>query len=273
MNILKYKFKILFYIVILLMVGCKSQLQKSKELHFDDKSFNSNLAKYYVNFATQEAEKYDWFDSEYFAEKAIKASHNINTSPENPENWQIKDSSSKKEVLSAYNALNLLLSDKNKKLYPVQLAQAQANYDCWVEELEEGWQKDDIKLCKDNFFKFINEINSFSTSEVNNKFIIFYEFNETELNNKQVSQIKEFIKSQKTGNNCTINIEGHADYTGSQEHNDKVSLMRAQKVSKVINSIKSKKIIGHGYKKYLVKTEKGVKEKKNRRSEMYILCK
>jgi len=273
MNILKSKSKIIFYIVILLIVGCKSQLQKSKELHFDDKSFNSNLAKYYVNFATQEAEKHDWFDSEYFAEKAIKASHNLNTPPENPKNWQIKDSSAEKEVLSAYDKLNLLLNDKNKNLYPVQLAKAQANYDCWVEELEEGWQKDDIKMCKDNFNKFINEINNFFTPEVSNKFMVFYEFNETKLNNNQISQIKKFIKSQKIGNNCTINIEGHADYTGSQEHNDKISLMRAQKVSKVINSIKSKKIIGHGYKKYLVKTEKGVKEKKNRRAEMYILCK
>ena len=47
---------------------------------------------------------------------------------------------------------------------------------------------------------------------------------ETKLNNNQISQIKKFIKSQKIGNNCTINIEGHADYTGSQEHNDKISL-------------------------------------------------
>lgn len=262
MNILKYKSKIIFYVVILLIVGCKSQLQKSKELNFDDKNFNSNLSKYYANFATQEAEKYDWFDSEYFAKKAINASHNMNIPPENPKDWQIKDSFSKKEVMSAYNKLNLLLNDKNKNLYPVQLARAQANYDCWVEELEEGWQKDDIKMCKDNFFKFISEINNSFAPKVNNKLIVFYEFNETELNDNQILQIKKFIKSQNTRNNCAINIEGHADYTGSKEHNDKISLIRAQKVSKVINSIKSKKIIGYGYKKYLVKTEKGVRRRR-----------
>ena len=91
MNILKYKSKIIFYVAILLIVVCKSQLQKSKELNFDDKNFNSNLSKYYANFATQEAEKYDWFDSEYFAKKAINASHNMNIHPENPKDWQIKD--------------------------------------------------------------------------------------------------------------------------------------------------------------------------------------
>lgn len=267
-----FKFKYIFYIVILVIIGCKSQLQKSRELNFNQDNFNSNLSKYYINFAEEEAEKYDWSDSEYFAKKAILASNYVNVLPENPNNWNIKDSTSKEEILSAYGILNSFLNDQIKELYPMQLAQAQVNYDCWIEELEEGWQKDDIKKCKDSFLKSINEINKLSRFKKNNKLKIFYEFKKAKLSVNQISQIQEFIKLQNVEKNCTMHIEGHADYTGDEEYNNRLSLLRAQKVAQVIKIESAKQIKGYGYKRNLIKTDKGVKEKRNRRVEIYVLC-
>lgn len=264
MNALKFRSAIC--IIILMLTGCQTQLEKSKKLHFTNNDFNSNLSRHYRNFSEEEAIKHDWSDSEHFAKKSIEAANNLNVLPENPNNWNIKDPIAKKEVLLAYEVLNSFLNEESKRLYPRQLAQAQFNYDCWVEELEEGWQKEDIKKCKDNFLISINAMNKF------NKHKVFYDFGKADLNTNQIEQIQKFIRAQNIGKNCTINIEGHTDYTGEEEYNNKLSLLRAQNVAQVIKGYNSKQIKGHGYKRNLIKTDKGVKEKKNRRVEIFISC-
>jgi OOP family OmpA-OmpF porin len=75
--------------------------------------------------------------------------------PENPINWKIPNEHHS-FAANYFNRLTYLLTRKDlRHKFPEQLASAQFNYDCWLEEQEENWQEDDINICKADLIKHV----------------------------------------------------------------------------------------------------------------------
>lgn len=153
MNKIIDKSVIIPLLMLLPVSGCSTySLQELRHTKPQGNAFQSELAKLYMNFSDSEEKDYDWQDSWYFADKGLLTAYGKDTAPEELKNWSLP----KNELPNLKKArVNLMaeLTPESMARNPQTAARAQFYFDCWVEQQEENWQKDDIAYCRDNFMQ------------------------------------------------------------------------------------------------------------------------
>lgn len=126
------------------------------------REFATALAAEYDALAAAEANEGDWEDSAVFAAKASEARSSGSVPPEPFETRKVPD-----VWLGALEvARGQLLSSFDRGLRELNgpvAAQAQANFDCWLQEAEENFQPDDIATCKTGFEALVPELEKAAT--------------------------------------------------------------------------------------------------------------
>ena len=256
-------------------------------------------------------EMHDEIDSSYFAEKGYKARIGQEVLPELINNWDI-DIVFLDEVNNKRKELISTLSSNRAKGFPILSARTQLGFDCWLEQLEESWQKDHIKKCYDMMntgletlsqsninhnkdivektiikkknikkvitekeeIKEIKEIKNIVNVDDKLKFEIYFAHNMYKLNNDIKYSIKKIYDNYLGTNNFTIEVIGHTDRSGSEQYNITLSKLRANSVKKYLKSlgIMEERIstFYFGEKKPKIITKDGIKEKINRRVEIFV---
>jgi OOP family OmpA-OmpF porin len=256
---------LLCILAITTLTSC-SNLEKLKRTPITGRDFNSELARDYLSMADLQARLYDWASSEHFARKGLDATAGKYVMPDNVEKIRI-GSPAKEELMQVRSQLvdpYGVLNDSNKYNYPKATADAQAYYDCWMEEQNEGWEKGPIEFCKRGVTDIIAGFNrqitpepqvppepeapapqeqAFSSNvpedfrlvagqERDNKiFQIYFAFDKSSVQhyseNKQV--IKQSIDMIKSlGDQVkVIHLSGFADDTGSEAYNYRLGVRRA----------------------------------------------
>ena len=150
---IKPKIKALLSVIALSISGtaCSLDIEKARNISIIGDGFDQSLAREYQELAIYEAdEMYDWPDAVLFSRKAIMASDGQSPVPEQIHDWNLPDG-----TLTEFSDARLLLTDSLdsgfREEIPIQAAKAQASFDCWVEQQEEGWQLAHITKCKQNF--------------------------------------------------------------------------------------------------------------------------
>ncbi len=147
-------------LLLLSASGCSTySLQELRHTKPQGNDFQNALAKLYMDFSDSEEKNYDWQDSWYFADKGLLAIYGKDTAPENLKNWNLP----KDELANLKKAradLMAMLTPEAMAKNPEMAARAQFYFDCWVEQLEENWQKDDIAFCRDNFIQSLTKLGS-----------------------------------------------------------------------------------------------------------------
>lgn len=122
--------------------------------------FEHSLAAEYRRFTLYEADDMaDWIDAEHFAEKTLASARGETVPPEDLADWQLGEAqrpalqSSRARLISAFERDSRILA-------PHASARAQAQFDCWVEQAEEGHQTDDIAACRTGFLNAMLEIDA-----------------------------------------------------------------------------------------------------------------
>ena len=103
--------------------------------------------------------------------------------------------------------------------------------------------------------------------------VVFFEFDKFTLSSDQVIQLEKFIRTAIQNTNMKILIEGHTDTMGTNLYNLKLSNKRAAFIKNYLinrNLNNTIETIAFGETKLLVKTSDGIKEKQNRRAELYL---
>ena len=286
------------------------KIQKLNKKNNEPINFYEFLGLEYLEFAKYELyEMHDEIDANYFAYKASLALNENKFFPEDPKNWAIPKIYIEEANLM-YNRINKLINSKLFNKYPEEFSKMIAGYDCWIEQIEENWQFDHIELCLNKFnqnFIFINEklISNKKKLEKNNKSensienkkesnlekykktfeesiiedtkalrtIVFFEFDKFTLSSNQVIELEKFITIAKKNINMRIIIEGHTDTMGSKSYNSKLSKNRANFIKKYLmnrNLNNNIEIKAYGETNLLVETSDEVKEKQNRRAELFF---
>ena len=106
----------------------------------------------YLNIAKVEYSESDYSDSSYFLDKARMAANGETPAPQMVGEREIAEPFVA-DLTAAYEALASMSGPKAWTKAPAELARAQAQYDCWLQEQEEGFQKDHIQACRTEYEK------------------------------------------------------------------------------------------------------------------------
>lgn len=115
-----------------------------------DSAFQGALSREYAALGDRERAEYDWPDTARFYRRATTAAMG---DPVEPEAIAARDlAAADGTVLSAARErLTGALAQGARVFTPDAAARAQAGFDCWMQEQEEGHQPDDIAACRTGF--------------------------------------------------------------------------------------------------------------------------
>lgn len=254
--------------------------KKAQSIEGDTTTFKGALIQEYNALATKEGQTWsDWFDSDFFARKALRVenSDSAGLGPEDPANWRF--SMEERKQFEPYRTDLVAALAEGHSAFPVLSAKAQASFDCWVEEQEEGWQTDLIAGCKDQFLKAYGEL----SDALNNKspdlaqqYTVFFDFDSAALTPVSQQVLQAF--TEDWGNkSASFELIGHTDTVGSVSYNQRLSERRAQSVSQFVlgKGVESSQITtrGVGENNLAVDTADGVREPQNRRVVVEVRAK
>mgnify|MGYP000536639279 CR=1 FL=1 len=122
--------------------------------------FEHSLANEYRRLALYEADDMvDWIDAERFAQKTLASARGEIVEPERLEDWRLAEAQLPALQSSRHRLLRAFERDA-RILAPHASARAQAQFDCWVEQAEEGHQTAHIDACREGFLDAMLEIDS-----------------------------------------------------------------------------------------------------------------
>jgi OOP family OmpA-OmpF porin len=127
-------------------------------------AFVTGLRDRYVALARFEAEEGDWADAVYYNNKARRAGLGQDLGPQ-----PLAERRLAPEALAEVEPLRQRLVEAlaaHGGAKPVPAAQAQTQFDCWLEQLEEGHQADHIEACRAGFLAALDALDGFPASAV-----------------------------------------------------------------------------------------------------------
>jgi OOP family OmpA-OmpF porin len=271
------------------------EMERARALQPQETSFNGYLAREYRDFFLFEAdEMYDWIDADYFAEKALAASERTTVQPEDPGNWDI-EGAELAELTSARSELMSALSQGGRDKAPEAAAIAQAKYDCWVEQQEEGHQPDHIAACREEFGIALTALRGelqqaeappkpapapatetrMVIGEEVAKAVLYFQFDKANVMPAEQAKLDAFVAQMKGLQDIVVFVEGHADRAGPNDYNidlseDRAEAVRAELLREgiTIGDLEDLKTAAKGENEPAVNTPDGVPEQANRRVEV-----
>lgn len=105
----------------------------------------------YLTLAKQELAQYDWIDGSRYLSKSAEAAGGVRVTPLDPADRGL-DRPEDDPLIEGGLRLKAYIASRGPMLRaPRQIGEAQVHHDCWIEQLEEGHQTDDIQSCRDLF--------------------------------------------------------------------------------------------------------------------------
>lgn len=303
------QFLSLFFVAA--MVSACSPLQSHTEIEALNEAkttgspFTQRLTQEYKAYVKQKQRALDYSDARHFARKGLLAASGKVVMPEPLSNWHLDDKSAA-VVRASRNDLMGVLNGGARVQAPVEAAIAQARFDCWIEQQEQNWQSDKPGPCKAQFEQAMRDIKArFQTAmpksekaglpvpakqAVKNEapvvdpnairagldegmFLVFFDFDRSTLNdsgNQVINAIAE--QALKRNDLKSITIVGHADTSGSDKYNQRLSQRRADAVRTALAAqgvdVAVLHTEGRGESAPMVATPNNTREPANRRVEV-----
>jgi OOP family OmpA-OmpF porin len=248
----------------LFLTACINNIESTRNLSTMGEGFSPQLAENYRELTLFEADQmYDWPDAWLFADKALAASRGMVPAPERVADWHIPENQipglkrARADLVSAIDA-------GFARQHPVQAAIAQTSFDCWIEQLEEGWQLDHIEKCRSAYESALNNWHVRQiTSQVipefppapsepvkylkepearrsacvpaaqpvadqsARRFRVQFAHDSAVLDSAAGETLEVGAELARGGEVDEIFVEGHADRSGASEHNLRLSMKRA----------------------------------------------
>lgn len=256
-------------------------VEQVRELEPAGPTFNQRLAKEYKDLSLFEADEMgDWTDADFFAEKGLRSASGDVPMPTEPARWSIEDAAARSELEAARVDLVGALEGGRDKA-PLEAAVAQARYDCWVEQEEEGHQFDHIASCRASYLAAMNALrDAMKPTNVTYETVqeevaretVYFDWDRDNIRPDQQRELDAFLGEMRKIEPVTLYIEGHADTSGPQDYNADLSLRRAESVrgellrqGMTIGEIRDLQVQAKGENDPAVPTGDGVKEPRNRR--------
>ena len=251
-------------------------------------AFNAALQEQYITVAQREYAESDWEHANLFARKATAAGNGEAVMPEDPANWRLPEDKGQVFV-DARDSLMSALDGGGRDKAPSEAAIAQANYDCWIQEVEirnEGFQNDDIAQCRGLFWDNLALVEEAIKPEpepvaapapapepVARDYLVYFDFDKHNIRPDAASILDRVVEAIDETGATSVSLVGHTDTMGPPEYNQILSVERADSVR---DYLKSKGVTaeisatGVGESDPRVPTPDQVKEQENRNVQIRI---
>lgn len=240
--------------------------------------FTQSLTQEYRSLTLFDAdEDKDWPNAYIFAAKGLAAAQGQNVLPEDPKNWRYSPAK-RSELEDARGRLLSALDAGGRSRLPDVAAKAQAKYDCWTEEEEEGWQTAEIAACRGDFFALLAQLGQpvaapapapVPAPVAQNEYIVYFDWDSARLTPEGLRIIDQAAAAGRNNSSSRIVIVGNADLSGSPAYNLRLSLRRADAVRAALaqRGIPTERtsVTALGDTEPAVPTARGVREPRNRR--------
>lgn len=231
----------------LALAACAGQAQtQSASRPAAGSPFTQALATEYTRFADSEYVQSDWPDTAAMRAKAQMAAQGQAPAPEDPTRRGVGTGlqlnpdidigkEQRGEAIQGRQRLLGALSGQGPQRNPQAAARAQVAYDCWVEQLEEGWQRDDIERCRTAFNTAMAELEARPIAAAppqpaEERLQVYFAFDSSQLNDQNRQAIAQVARDINSGSVNRIEIDGHADRAGPDVYNARLSRERAATV-------------------------------------------
>ena len=233
--------RITTYIVVgtaaLALGGCASNLKDAQMTEATGSDFQMGLIEGYKKLANMEASEADWKDARDFSARVMAVASGADVMPESP-SARILPSDNMLEVEIAQARLETILDGGGREKAGKAAAMAQVGFDCWLQELEENIQPDDIANCKAMF-----EEGASAAEEAlippppkpvdKGPWEVYFAWDSAAIDAAAQQVINTAYTAHRKFKGSTVNISGHADTSGPSKYNQKLSEMRAKVVYEV----------------------------------------
>ncbi len=268
-----------------------TDLENVRGLDPQGSEFNQQLFAGYVQLSSNELGEDDYIDSDKFAMKAAVAARGDDVAPTRIEE-RLLPADKQEELSKARARLVSMLVGSGKGKAPAIAAQAQINFECWMQEQEEGHQPDDIAACRHAFY------NSVIAAEVAMRpppppepepepepvpepeptyatyYVVFFEFDSSDLSDAAKVTLDEAATAAMEMRPYKVIIRGHTDRSGPEAYNLRLSEDRALSVAGYLIEQGAGRFVidveGLGESEPIAKTADNVRDGRNRRAEISL---
>lgn len=269
------------------LAGCAGlRLADAEKVSPQGTDFDNALSAGYLRLARAEQAETDYVDADYFAERAITTANGLIVLPPEANSRDIPQEDAL-YVLALRNDLVEVLDGGARIRAPELAAAAQIAYECWIQELEENLQQDEIAACRDQLDGLIPALRNAiadqaaaapaapaATPPKGKLFKVYFPTGGAALDAAAKKVVAEAVAHAGNYSPPRVVVSGYTDTEGSAAANEALSLKRARKVAAnlVLNGVpdKSVSIKGYGEEFLDVRTADGVAEPKNRRVEINV---
>lgn len=161
---------------------------------------------------------------------------------------------------------------------PAAAARAQVMFDCWLEQLEENYQPQDISRCRNGLNDALAEVDEalrpppvVAKAPQAEPFLVFFDLDRSDITADSAEILRRAANVARASGAASISVVGHTDSSGSAAYNDALSIRRAEAVRDALaaNGVSTDSITieGRGEGDQLVPTADGVPEERNRRAQ------
>ena len=263
-----------------LVAACSSiDLDATKKMALKGDAFQKALFNEYVELARSEDAQGDSRSAQYYNLRAMMAADGKDTGPQELKARKIP-SSAVKDLTAARKALTDALAAGFGKSAPADAAKAQAMFDCWMEQQEENDQPKDIAACRSAFEAAMKKAGKPAAAAPKKpepvKFVVYFGLNKAKLDDTQ-TEVLYRVMGEYASKGGQVLLYGHADTSGDEKRNRKLSEKRAETVKQALIDlgVDASNIQAQffGEDEPAEKTGDNVKNAKNRRVNISILQK
>ncbi len=250
-------------------------------------AFHQNLYVEYMKLSKdRDRGMGDGVDAELFNHKALLASTRSAVQHDSVDDRTLTDGQ-RPEFVAGVDRLHSLYDRGGRDLAPVETATAQVSFDCWIEATE-GKREKDAADCKNKFLNALAAGEAKANREMGQVKIdvaqpapapvevppqeyyrVPFEFDKTKMTSEGEAVLAQAIKDVKGLTTLKIALRAHADRSGNDDYNLKLSKRRAEAIlnrmaAAGISQDRLRIVEAVGESRPLVPTADGVKNQANR---------
>ncbi len=270
---------------VALLAGCSGmELQKAETMSPQGTSYDRSLYDGYLALSEGEYKEADYEDSDAFAMKAMEAGSGKSVQPDMIASRDLP-ADKVDELTAARLRLMTAKSAGAAETKPMEAAEAQLAFDCWMQEQEENFQPDDIGACKDNFMMAMTKLEEQPKVAAAppppapepmmaepQAYTVHFDFDDSGLTQDARAMLADVVEAAKKDDYQTVDISGYTDLVGADTYNQVLSEKRANAVINFLvdSGIEAGKIIGRGLGKADPVVDVQAPEMANRRVEIKL---